>query len=788
MALVNAFGNPLDVAPENVQTEFRESFETYDTTTVWSQTTGSGDIVQLDGNAASCSYLVISKDPLVAGNETIVETRASFTGPFETAVGLSMSQRTWGQETSIEFVSTDAPLPSVADIAISSISQSTTTLTVVTATPHGLSAGTRIGIYGVTSDSRLNYPALVVGAIISTTSFSVTAGPGGAVPSLNVGPYTNQGYVYYRPALGYAQEGLSEIFENTSATNASLYVRSDSGDALPSGTATGNQSVTVGTTASTVVASAAYTYAFNPTTEYKLQLQADRLAFFDYGVDGTGNSSTRLNRTSVVPSLAKTYKLRFRCTNDKGLTVPTAKIVSQSKAGSNVATVTTASAHGLTTGDYVTLFGTRDVTNFQQAGGAVQVASTPTSTTFTVAYSTSVTATSYGGFVARTQGGNIPSGFGTTSLVSAQTAQVTATELILVGSGNWGASIGDYVNVYGVRDNTTGADLNVDGVYKVVNLATTTVTLSPLGSTTLPATFGPTNCGGTIIKRTDTRISYVRIMQYLRERVEVLNKSDSYSSVPVITTGTVTVTGSTNPISSNVYTLQTGTNLGANATFTQAATNLASSTTSTTTYNTQLVIGVNHTAGLTPGQLYLDLGTENSSTTPTVWYQALAVPIPSNANWQQFSVPISTRYYRLRFVNGATAQTNFRLATFQTYNGGALSNPYSFPINLQYPLSTTALAANGVFTSVTLDFGDTMNVYQTITAVAFADQASASNGFQIQISRDGTNWRTSQQASVTANTLTTITAHLSYRYARVVYTNGATLQGSFNLDAHVDGQ
>jgi hypothetical protein len=169
-----------------------------------------------------------------------------------------------------------------------------------------------------------------------------------------------------------------------------------------------------------------------------------------------------------------------------------------------------------------------------------------------------------------------------------------------------------------------------------------------------------------------------------------------------------------------------------------------------------------------------------------VWYQALAVAIPSNTNWQQFSVPISTRYYRLRFVNGATAQTNFRLSSYLTYNGGALSNPYSYPVNIQYALSTTALAANATFTGVTLDYGDTMNIYQTITALAFSDQASATNGFKIQISRDGTNWRDAVSASVTANTLSVITVHLSYRYARVVYTNGATLQGSFNLDAHVD--
>lgn len=783
--------NNLVTQPQNVDTEFRESFETYDTATVWTQTTGTGDIVQLDGNAASASYLVISKDPLTADTETIVETRAAFTGPFETTVGLSISQRVLGQETSIELVSTDTPVPPIADIAISSITQTTTTLTVVTSTAHGLSVGQRIGVYGVTSDSRFNYPALVVGAIVSTTSFTATAGPGGTIPSLTVGPYTNQGFVYYRPTLGYAQEGLSQIFENATATNASLYVRSDAGDAYPSGTSNANQSVTIGTTAPVQLANVAYSYTFVPSNEYKFLLQADKAQFFDVAVDSTSQPSARLNRTTVIPSVTKTYKLRFRCTNDAGLTVPTAKIVSASKAGSTTATIVTASAHGLTTGDFVYITGIRNGTDFIPITTAVQVASTPTSTSFTLVYGgTSVTTTSYGGLVARAQGGNLPGGFASAgSGAATQSATLTATELTLISSGNWALVPGDYVNVYGVRDNTTGADLGVDGVYKVVNNFTTTLVLQPMAGTVLPAPFGSTACGGAVIKRTDTRISYARINQYLRERVEILNKSDSFSGIPVqINGGTVSVNGgfAVVPQSSNTYSLQSSTNLASSATFTGTSQNIASSTTSATVYNTQLVIGVSHTAGLVPGQLYLDLGTETSSTTPTVWYQALAVPIPSNANWQIFSVPISTRYYRLRFVNGATAQTNFRLSSYLTYNGGGLSGQMSFPVNLQFPLSTTALAANGVFTGATLDFGDTMNIYQTITALAFSDQASAANGFQIQISRDGTNWRVSQQTSVTASTLTTITAHISYRYARVVYTNGVTLQGSFNLDSHVD--
>ena len=778
----------LPVVPANITGKFRESFESFTPGVNWTLVTGSGDIVQTDGNAVSASYLVISKDPLTADTETTLTYIGDFPMPIETSVGLSMSQRALGQELSMELVSTETPLPPVADIAISSIVQSTTTLTVTTAAAHGLVPGKRIGIKGITSDSRFNYPSLVVATTPSLTTFTVTAGPAGTITSVTAGPYTNQGFVYFRSALGYAQNGMSEIFENTSATNASSYFRSSAGDTLPTGTAGGNQSITVATTASVQAIASAYTYSFLPSSEYRFIMKSDMAQALDVAIDSTNAPTSRILRTQVIPDPSKDYTLRFRFTNVDSLPIPNGKITSAVKSGTTTTTITTESDHGLTTGDWVNVYGIGNSTDFPNVTTAVQVLSTPTTTTFTIIIAGAVTATSAGGLVARQQGSQVLQGVQTSVVALASS---TATQLTLTsGTGSWALVIGDYVNVYGLRNRSTGADLGFDGAYKVVDQITSTLVLEPLTGTTLPAPLGSLNTGGAVIRRTDARISFVRIYEYLRERVEVQPNSASSASVPVVVNNVPAVTQSGTwsvvPINSNSYALQSSTNLAAGATFTGTAQNIAATTTSTTVYNAQLVIGVNHTAGLVPGQLYLDLGTETTSTAPTVWYQALAVAIPSNANWQQFSVPFSPRYYRLRFVNGATAQTNFRISTFLTYNGGALSNPYSYPVNIQYQLSSTALAANGVFTGATLDYGDTMNIYQTITALAFSDQASAANGFKIQISRDGTNWRDAVTASVTANTLSVITIHLSYRYARVVYTNGVVLQGSFNLDAHVD--
>ena len=458
------------------------------------------------------------------------------------------------------------------------------------------------------------------------------------------------------------------------------------------------------------------------------------------------------------------------------------KIVSAVKSGSTTATITTATPHGLTVNDYIIVIGIRDQTNFANQASQVVVASVINSTQFTVSFGASATATSYGGFVARVQGANIPANLTSPAV---QTAQVSTTSfgnvLILVAATNWSWPVGDYVNVYGVRDNVSGADLGVDGTYKVGDVFNTTLTLLPIGTTTLPTTFAATNAGGTAIRRTDVRLSYARIFQYVRERVELLNRSDAFSSVPVVLNGGFVSSGNITPINLNTYSLLTSTNLASSATYTGSSTNAAATTTSSTVYFTAVAVAVQHTAGFGPGTLFFEVGSETTSTAPTTWYPQFVVPIPSNASWQNFTFPLTTRYYRVRFVNGSVAQTSFRLATMQIYNG-ALGGDLTYPDRLLIPLSTNTLAANAAFTSGTLDFGESNRLYKSMTATVFADQASATNGFQIQVSRDGSTWRTITQATVTASTLTVITADLVYRYARVVYTNGATLQGAFNLD------
>jgi hypothetical protein len=463
-----------------------------------------------------------------------------------------MSQRTLGQEFAVEIVSLDA-LPAQPDIEISSISQATTTLTVVTTTPHGLVPGKRIGITGC-SNPLANYPALVVATIPTPTSFTATAGPGGTIPSQTIAnPAGAKGLVYFRPALGYAKDGTSLIFENATATNASAYIRSDAGDSLPSGTAAGNHSATILTTASVQAINTPGTYAFQPTNEYRLTLMADRVQWASTPVDSTAALTAFVNRTQVVPNNSKPYKFRIRAANNKSLTVPSAQIVSAVKSGTTTATITTATDHGLVAGDVVVVYGIRDqaAASFPNLVTATAVATVPTSNTFTIVIGTASTVTSYGGYVAKVQGGNLMSALGALTM-AVQSATIASGVLTLVGSVAWAGLLnGDFVELVGVRDIATGASLGIDGAWKVREVATTNLLLESIENVPVPSTLATTNCGGGVIKRTDYRVSLLRVFDFERERVEMMTRptGDIANAVPVVlqggalTSGTVAAAG-----------------------------------------------------------------------------------------------------------------------------------------------------------------------------------------------------------------------------------------------------
>lgn len=629
-------GNLVVASTPNIKTKFREAFEEYSPNTLdsnWVETKASGDITIADGNAVAASYLVVSKSPWKVGTVTTIETRERFEMPFDCSIGLHTSQRTLGQEFAVDFVD-DEVVPENPSLAVSSISQTANTLTITTVQPHKLVAGKRFQVSGC-SDNRLNYPALVVASTPSPTQFTATAGTAGTIPSVTASATT--GFVVPRPALGYATNGTSMILENTSSTNASFYIRSAEGDPLPSGTAIGSHAVGTLTSASFQAVNAAYTYAFQPSTEYRLTLQADRVQWSNVAIDSVGQATNLTSRTQVVPDVSKLYKLRIRATNAADLTRPVAKIISAVKSGSTTATLTLDRAHGLAVGALITVYGIRDqaAAAFPNLAVATAITAVPAANKIQVVIGTGTANTSYGGFVAVVNGGNLPSALGASAQTVQQATLTTLSDgsrqLILIGSASWAAptsSVGDYVEVIGVRNNVDGNDMLVDGAWKISNASTTTLTLVPvLPDMVLPADFSVTNCGGGLMKRTDLRISFVRIFDFERERVELLTRpsGDLASAAPVTIQGTATVSG-------DVGLQYRSTASGASATHLVSAAN----TNSTLVKNAAGKVLGWYFANTTAAWVYVKL--HNQATAPTAGTGVVrTIAVPPNGVSQFFS-------------------------------------------------------------------------------------------------------------------------------------------------------
>ena len=161
----------------------------------WDVIQGNNDTITNEGNSSGASYIKISKSPLDENTETVLLSKFIITGQLKASLGMSLSQRIAQQRFSFEFVECDAQgnllneVSAPAELNISNISQSTTTLTVNTAVPHNLLPNDRIMIYNV-PDSRMNYSEAIVAAVNSPTQFTVTSTIYGAIPSLTIGSFT----------------------------------------------------------------------------------------------------------------------------------------------------------------------------------------------------------------------------------------------------------------------------------------------------------------------------------------------------------------------------------------------------------------------------------------------------------------------------------------------------------------------------------------------------------------------------------------------------------------------
>lgn len=185
--------------------------------------------------------------------------------------------------------------------------------------------------------------------------------------------------------------------------------------------------------------------------------------------------------------------------------------------------------------------------------------------TFTVIWGGAATISSQSGMIYRVNGGNLPSALGVQA-PAIQSISRTGNLTSVVGNANWsGVLIGDYVNLNAAHD-TSNVELNLDGPYRVRDgVGTTTLILEPLidsvqgiNYSPMGNDFGSVNCGGVITKRTEMRVSYVKILDFDRTRVEFLPRPvgdianalgvNVQNTPSVSISGTPTVNANTTPV------------------------------------------------------------------------------------------------------------------------------------------------------------------------------------------------------------------------------------------------
>lgn len=536
----------------NVLLQIKDGFDSYDPTRHEIISVGQGDIVEFDGNANGASYLRISKNPMIADTETAIAHRKAAKMPMRVSIGESISQNIGAQEMCAEMIGCDLYGGRYADnppapIAISSLSQATTTLTVNTSTSHGLVVGDRIDVYGCV-DSRLNYSSAIVATTPTSTQFTVTNQTYAALPSVTSSPAGGAFFVI----TGYG-DGDQDLFgimcDGTSASNALYYMRRKGGTEYKSAASAFSTNFKTAIGGST----SSYAYTYGPAFFVDILSTFDQISWQTVPLDSTSAPSTLYKRTQNIPDEDMLYRPYFRAKNRKAMSVPVGKIAAISKAGTTTATVTTDVPHGLSVNDYVTIHGVRDQTNFANLTTATVVASIVSSTQFTIVMAAVATATSYGGTVSRINGGQVTGA----NAVVVQSIASSSNVLTVVGNTTWaGIAVGDTVYLHGLYDTAGTGYPQYEGSWKVAGLATKTLTLVSVRSIDDALALGAgksptvnnlvtTNMGGTLIKQTDFRIHFLRVTDYAPMQADIVssfNRLAVSDSIPVYMTGVGSMT------------------------------------------------------------------------------------------------------------------------------------------------------------------------------------------------------------------------------------------------------
>ena len=483
----------------------------------------SGDFISTSRSSNGQQFIEISIDPLsVSETQTTVEFKRPVRFPLYAEIEASLSQRTYGDYAVMEITDKVGRDVEPIEYNIVSISQSTTRLTVTLDSPFDGWLGSWVDIYGL-ADSRFNYTNAAIETMsLDKKTLTITTRDEVTIPSLTATPASFVGGKLKRQAkLQNARNAVGMRFTGLSTTSAAFMSRFDGGSIKEAGTLTGARLSGVASTAPTYTSGINGQVEIKSSSRYRIEVEPEIITFMDKPIDNPGAVySSRQAFTAVKPSSDIDYYFRFRAVSPRSISRPVAKIVSAVKAtASTTATITTDVPHGLNVDSYVNIYGINNQTVFANLTAATQVASIVSDTVFTIVIGTATIATSYGGYVSLCNGGVTQQG------AIAQVVQSVAVDangfVTLIGNGTWAGlgGVGEYVNLLGVRNSTNGADLGVDGVYRVSNFSTTTLVLEPvkylngtraingLGQDLSPTVgvITTTNAGGAVLLRTTLR-------------------------------------------------------------------------------------------------------------------------------------------------------------------------------------------------------------------------------------------------------------------------------------------
>lgn len=517
------------------------------------------DLVFADGNVAGSSYVDICKSATTPNTETIYLSKKAFRVPYVAELGIGFSQRFSGQDFFAEWVavnadedgnvasviSTNSTPPATNTISANiTVATNVWTVTLTNSVWSYLRPGDWVYIAGC-ADSRLNVGKLLVTAIGSSANNVITLSS-----TLADGTYTGYtgGYLGFVCPCGFADYVHSTNFYGTSNSNADTISRNGVADS------TGNNNrarVVIWNPGNTQFDSAVpneggfnyatqqYTRPFRAKGCLRVEHVTGSLTWITKDQDSTTNVRSSSYRESEVPAQDQWYALRLRAINLPNMSTlvgTNGAITAISKSGSTTWTVT-CPGHGLTTNDRVRIYGVRDQTNFANIATDTAVNSVIDANQFTI-ISTTGTATSYGGWVMRIQGGAVP----TVSAIAVQSYNKSfdGLRLVLTGNATWVGTYGNIVDLQGLVNSSNAHVPTLCGRYRIARISTTTLELDPMDGqeTAIAAISGSVNAGGTFVQCTSMRIHYARVIDYFRMLVDTANAANiGARSIPVYING-----------------------------------------------------------------------------------------------------------------------------------------------------------------------------------------------------------------------------------------------------------